>query len=71
MKTYKYIGYFQNDDNHTYSLTVHCNGFLQAFFLLTADAIRSGKHYQLYKIEDEDGNGKLVDDIKKCNLLLS
>ena len=71
MKQYKYIGLFKSAEGHTYQLEVNCNGFLQAFFLLTADAIRSSRHYQLNKIIDEKGNEKIVDDIIKCNALLS
>ena len=71
MKKYKYIGLFKSAEGHTYQLEVNCNGFLQAFFLLTADAIRSAKHYQLKTITDEKGNKKMVDDIIKCSELLS
>jgi hypothetical protein len=66
MKTYKYIGLFKNDVGHTFELTVHCNGLFQAFILLTADAIREGKHYQLDTITDENAN---VAKIGKLNLL--
>jgi hypothetical protein len=52
MKKYKYIGTFKSAEGNNYQLTVFCNGFIEAFFLLTADAIRTGKHYQLYSIED-------------------
>jgi hypothetical protein len=71
MRTYKYTGFFKSAEGHTYQLEVNCNGFLQAFFLLTADAIRSARHYQLNKITDEKGNEKMVDDIIKCGALLS
>lgn len=71
MKRYKYIGLFKGSDGHTYQIEVNCNGFLQAFFLLTADAIRSARHYQLKTITDEKGNVKMVDDIIKCGALLS
>lgn len=71
MRTYKYTGLFKSAEGHTYQLEVNCNGFLQAFFLLTADAIRSGNHYQLHSIMDEDFKEKMVDDIIKCGSLLS
>lgn len=71
MKQYKYIGLFKSADGHCYQLEVSCNGFLQAFFLLTADAIRSSRHYQLYSIVDDMGRKKIVDDIIKCGALLS
>jgi hypothetical protein len=71
MGTNKYTGFFKSAEGHTYQLEVNCNGFLQAFFSLTADAIRNGRHYQLNKITDEKGNEKMVDDIIKCNALLS
>lgn len=61
MKTKTYTGVFKNDDGHAYKLKVECFGFIQAFFLLTADAIRSGRHYQLSEITDEDGKVKVVD----------
>lgn len=71
MKKYKYTGLFISAEGHKYELTVNCNGFLQAFFLLTADAIRSSKHYQLNSITDENMNVRKVDDILKCSVLLS
>lgn len=70
MRTYKFIGIFKSDEGHIYSLSVNCNSFFQAFFLLTADAIRTGKHYQLYSIENEDGNVRYVSDIMKCGSIL-
>lgn len=70
MRTYRYIGYFKSAEGHQYQLEVSCNGFLQAFFLLTADAIRSGRHYQLDCIIDENGNERKVIDIVKCGELL-
>lgn len=66
MRQYRYIGYFKSAEGHQYQLEVSCNGFLQAFFLLTADAIRSARHYQLDCIIDEKGNQKKVGDILKC-----
>ena len=71
MKTYNYKGIFKSAGGHIYELEVSCNGFLQAFFLLTADAIRSARHYQLNSITDEKGNVKMVDDIIKCGELFS
>ena len=64
MKKYKYIGTFQNADGHEYDLEVYCNGYLQAFFLLTAKAIESGKHYKLHVIKDDEGNTEYVDSSK-------
>lgn len=71
MKTIKYKGLFKADNGHTYEIEVNCFGALQAFFLLTADAIRSGRHYQLHNITDEKGTIWVVDDILKCGQLLS
>jgi predicted peroxiredoxin len=71
MKKTKYTGLFISVDNAFYELEVYCFGFLQAFFLLTADAIRKGKHYQLFTIADEKGSVRKVDDILKCGELLS
>jgi hypothetical protein len=70
MRKYKYIGIFKSAEGDIYQLEVSCNGFLQAFFLLTADAIRSGKHYQLYSITNEKGEKGIVDLITKCNFLI-
>jgi len=70
MKQEKYTGIFQSQDGHTYELIVTCNGYLQAFFLLTADAIRSGKHYQLHSIINEKGNSVFVDNIFLVNTIL-
>ncbi len=70
MKQYTYTGLFIGDNGNTYSLEVSCNGFIQAFFLLTADAIRSGRHYQLNKITAEDGEYVYVDDIGRVSELL-
>ena len=66
MRRYKYIGHFKSEEGHEYSIHAYCNGFLQAFFCLTADAIRSTRHYQLYKIVDEEGNERQVTDIQSC-----
>jgi len=69
MKTEKYSGLFRNDDGHQYILDVYCNGFIQAFFLLTADAIRSGKHYQLYSIVNDENIRYIRDIIEVSNLI--
>ena len=71
MKHNKYIGLFKSSNGHTYELTAYCNGFIQALFLLTADAIKSGKHYQLNSITDENGSKRMVGDILKCGDLLT
>lgn len=71
MKTTKYVGRFISAEGHTYTLEVNCFGFLEAFFLLTADAIRTGRHYQLNQITSENGTVALVDDILKCGNLLT
>lgn len=71
MKHYTYFGTFKSSDGHIYTEKVYCNGFLQAFFLLTADAIRSGRHYQLYTITDENDKFVSVGDILACSKLLS
>ena len=47
-------------DSNPYTLEVYCNGFLQAFFLLTADAIMSGMTCQLHSIESKDNAIKMV-----------
>lgn len=69
MKTEKYIGVFKNADGDEYSLDVNCTGFVQALFLLTADAIRSGKHYQLDRIIHENGTERKVGSIVKVTNL--
>lgn len=71
MKKYKYTGVFISAEGHTFRLVVICNGVLQAFFLLTADAIRGANHYQLNSITDEKGNKTMVGDIMKCHVLFS
>ena len=71
MKKYKYVGTFLSSDNNRYQLTCYCNGFLEAFILLTADAIKQGKHYQLENIADEHLNVCKVADIIKLNEILS
>ena len=71
MRTYKYIGLFRSAEGHEYTLDVSCNGYLQAMILLTADAIRSARHYQLSTITDEEGNVRHIDDILKMGELIS
>ena len=71
MKSYKFIGTFKSFKGKEYTLEVKADSFFQAFFLLTADAIRSGKHYQLERITDEKGEYALVDDIMKVSRLLT
>ena len=71
MRTYKFKGFFRSQEGHQYELNVNCMSFIEAFFLLTADAIRTGQHYQLYSIQKEDGSIRLVADILKCGSLLS
>lgn len=71
MRRYKYTGIFIGDNDHRYEIEVHCNGYIQALILLTADAIRSGKHYQLTRIENEKGDSKNVADITLIGKLIS
>lgn len=71
MRTYKYIGLFRSAEGHEYTLEVNCNGYLQAMILLTADAIRSARHYQLKTITDENGDVRYIDDILKIGALIS
>ena len=70
MRSYKYVGIFISSDNNTYELTFHCNGAIEAFILLTAEAIKSGKHYQLSTITDEKGNVFKIDNICKITALI-
>ncbi len=71
MKTYKYKGLFVSASGDKYELEVSCFGFIEAFFLLTAEAIKTGKHYQLNKITDEKGHVRYVDDILKVGELFN
>jgi hypothetical protein len=71
MRTYKYTGLFFSDEGHKHTITVNCNGTIQAFFLLTADAIRKGKVYQLSTITDKKGRVTKVDDILNVGKLLN
>lgn len=70
MKKHTYIGLFKSLNND-YILTVTCSNFTEAFFLLTAEAIKLGKHYQLYSITDEKNRIKLVSNLKRINELLT
>jgi hypothetical protein len=71
MKQTRYTGTFLTAGfGESYKLEVSCDGFLQAFFLLTAKAIQSGRHYQLNTITDEHGTERVVDDITKVNKLI-
>jgi hypothetical protein len=70
MRKYKFIGTFISYEGHTYQLTAYCSSFIQAFFLLTADAIRLGKHYQLSTISDEKDNVKKIGDILEVGKLI-
>lgn len=71
MKKYKYTGVFISSDGHTYTLEAMCNSFIQALFLLTADAIKSGRHYQLYSITNEKGDIQFITDIIRVISLFS
>jgi hypothetical protein len=71
MKKYRYTGLFRSSEGHEYTLTLSCDSYLQAMILLTADAIRSGRHYQLSTISDEKGNVRQIDDILKISELIS
>lgn len=55
MKNETFEGLFKGYNNE-YTLKVYTTSMLKAFFLLTADAIRSGKHYQLYSITNINDN---------------
>jgi hypothetical protein len=69
MKLIKFTGTFiSNSDTNinTHTIDVSCTSFLQAFFLLTAKAIESGKHYQLATMINEYGELCRVDNISSC-----
>ena len=71
MRTNTYIGLFRDVRGYEHTLTVNCNGGIQAFILLTADAIRGGRNYQLKTITCEhDGISWEVDDISNISKLL-
>lgn len=67
MRTFEkyYVGVFKNYDGHEHTIKVSCLGFIEAFFLLTAKAIESGRHYQLSTITDENGITLKIKDIMK------
>lgn len=69
MKPTKYTGVFRSSEGNEFELSVECFGFLEAFFLLTADAIRSARHYQLFSITAGNGDSVKVDGITKCTKL--
>lgn len=71
MKPTKYIGVFKNIvGSPSFALETTCFGFFQAFILLTAKAIESGKTYQLDHIIDEDDNIKKIADTKEFYKLI-
>jgi hypothetical protein len=71
MEKHKFIGYFDNKEGNKYMLSEYADGFLQAFILLTAKAIQNGWHYQLERIEKDDGGLVYVDDIGKISSIFS
>jgi len=70
MRNYRYVGLFRSRKGHEYQLEVRCNGFIEAFILLTAEAIKLGRHYQLVNITDENMDVRKVDDIYKLNTII-
>jgi hypothetical protein len=71
MKTTRYLGVFISNTGNRHEIVVYGHSALQAFFLLTADAIRDGLHYQLDTITNtENGKTWKVDDICACSNLL-
>lgn len=70
MRNYKFSGLFVSAEGNKFELSTSCDSFIQAFFLLTAEAIRLGRHYQLHSIVKEDGRAVKVDDIMKVSGLL-
>ena len=70
MKKYKYLVTFIADNGNTYTLSISCNGFIQAFILLTAKAIKKGYHYQLDTILDEKENKIKVSNISELSKIL-
>jgi len=67
MKTTKYTGAFKSDSGDTYTLSVNCTGFVQAYFLLTAEAIKNGKYFQLETIEALDLKATKI-KVKQLNI---
>lgn len=58
MRTYTYIGYFREGIS---PITVDCLGFYQAYFLITAKAIKGGIDYtSLHRIVDENSKSAQV-----------
>lgn len=70
MKQTKYTGLFISAEGHEFKLTCNAFGFIQAFILLTAEAIKQGSHYQLSSIIDDKGNIREIDDINKLGILI-
>lgn len=65
MKTYKFTGTFMNGNHDdTYTIEVFAMGIYSAYFLLMADAIRSGRHNKLNHIQDEKGITTYARNIK-------
>ena len=71
MKNYTFVGKFISGDGNKFELKVICASYLEAFFLLTADAIRSARHYQLYTITNEKNETVRVDKIIQCTELFT
>ena len=69
MRQEKYKGTFISMEGHTYEIEESALSFFEAFFLLTASAIKSGRHYQLYSIQCEN-DLRIVSDIMECSKLL-
>lgn len=71
MKPTRYLGVFLSNTGNRHEIVVNAFSKLQAFFLLTADAIRDGLHYQLDTITNtENGKTWKVDNINVCSNLL-
>lgn len=64
----KYTGLFKVIDGSDFQLETYAFGFLQAFFLLTAEAISKNLCYQLYSITSENGNSRFIKNISDCNI---
>lgn len=72
MKEEKFIGIFIDAANvNKYELEVYCMSFFEAFFILTANAIKNGTHYQLHSITNEKGRVVDVGDIMKIKDILT
>jgi len=70
MRTYRYIGYFGDNYENKFDITVNCVGITNAYILLMAEAIKQGKHKDLNSIEDEDGTTYLIDKVFSVHSLL-